>query len=72
MLEGGLLPVTHIANRLLDTSQFCEEWKEALVKPLIKKPSGDLEKKTNYRPVSNIGFISKVIKKVTLLQLTEH
>ena len=27
---------------------------------------------TNYRPVSNLGFISNVLKKVTLEQFTEH
>ena len=29
-----------------------------------KKPSGGVEK-TNYRPVSNLGFISKIVQKVT-------
>ena len=35
---GGCLPaLTHIINTSLETNQFCSEWKEALVKPLIKK-----------------------------------
>ena len=37
VLEGCLPALTHIINKSLDTSQFCNEWKEALVKPLIKK-----------------------------------
>ena len=56
VLEGCLPAITHIANSSIDTSSFCEEWKEAIVKPLIKKLSGGLVK-TNYRAVSNLGFI---------------
>ena len=48
----------YITNLSLETSEFCAEWKEAIVKPLIKKPSARLIKPT-YRPVSNLGFISK-------------
>ena len=70
VLEGCLPIVTHITNRSLDTNQFCEEWKETLVKPLIKTISRP--KKTNYRLVSNLGFISQVVEKVTLTQFTKH
>ena len=71
VLEGCLSAITHITNSSLDTSSFCEEWKEAIVKPLVKKASGGLVKR-NYRPVSNLGFISKVVEKVTLEQFMEH
>ena len=71
VLEGCLPAITHITNSSLDTSSFCEEWKEAIVKPLVKKPSGGLVK-TNYIPVSNLKFISKVAEKVTLGQFTKH
>ena len=36
VLEGCLPALTHTTNGSLDTNQFCEEWKEVLVKPLIK------------------------------------
>ena len=61
VLEGCLLAITHITNSSLDTSSFCEDWKGAIVKPLIRKLSGGLVK-TNYRPVCNLGFISKVVE----------
>ena len=64
VLEGCLPAITHIPNSSLDTSSFSEEWKEAIVKPLIKKPSGRLVK-TNNRPVGNLGFISKVRESYT-------
>ena len=44
---------------------------ETIVKPLVKKPSGQLVI-TNYRPVNNLGFISKAVENVTLEQFTEH
>ena len=46
VLEGCLPALTHIANRLLDTNQFCQEWQEALVKPLIKKSIRQARKNT--------------------------
>ena len=62
---GGCLPaLTHIINKALETNQFCSEWKEALVKPLIKKPTAGQEK-SNYRLASNLSFISKVAEMVT-------
>ena len=59
VLEGCLPATTHITNSSLDTSSFCEGWKEAIVEPLVKKLSGGIVK-TNYRPVHNLGFISKM------------
>ena len=61
----------HITDSSLDTSSFYEEWKEAIVEPLVKKLSGGLVK-TNYRLVSNLGLISNVGGKVTLEQLIKH
>ena len=44
------------------------DWKCALVKPLLKKP--DLEPVfNNFRPVSNLSFISKCAEKLVLQQL---
>ena len=45
-------------------------FKRALVSPLIKKPQLDLSILANYRPVSNLPFLSKVLEKVILVQLT--
>ena len=69
---GTILPsLAHIVNKSLNQGAFYNEWKEALVKPLVKKKSlGAI--KTNYRPVSNLQFISKIVAKVTLDQFTLH
>ena len=46
--------------------------KRALVKPLIKKPSVDKVNPKNYRPVSNLPYIGKLIEKAWIKQINEH
>ena len=40
--------------------------------PLLKKPSLDPENSGNYRPISNVPFLSTIIEKVVLAQLLKH
>ena len=42
------------------------------VRPLLKKPSLDQNMLKNYRAVSNLLFLSKLLERVVLLQLTDH
>ena len=46
--------------------------KTALVRPLLKKTGLDSDSLKNYRPISNLTFISKVIEKVVSERLNEH
>ena len=46
--------------------------KEAIVRPLLKKPTLDNTLLKNYRPISNLPFISKIIEKVVASQLKKH
>ena len=63
--------LTKIANLSINNGVFFEKWKSATVKPLIKSQSkGTIHQ--NYRPVSNLTFLSKVIEKITLNQFTQH
>ena len=48
-----------------------ETWKLATVRPLLKKIGLDLIDK-NYRPVSNLPFLSKVLEKAALDQFIAH
>ena len=65
-----LLPVlTQIVNNSLASGVFPSLFKTALVKPLLKKSSLDVNILKNYRPVSNLSFLSKIIEKVVLKQL---
>ena len=63
--EDLLKVVTHIVNLSFEENKFTEEWKEALLKPLLKKSNLDLELR-NYRPVSNLSFLPKVVENVAL------
>ena len=69
----SLVPhVTHVVNLSLSSGVFPQILKHALVKPLLKKSNLDSEIMKNYRPVSNIAFIGKVIEKVVAERLIRH
>ena len=68
-----LLPtITNLINLSLSTGSVPCDLKTAIVRPLLKKPSLDKEQLKNYRPVSNLPFLSKVLEKVVLAQLLSH
>ena len=68
-----LSPVlTAMVNQSLQKSSVAETLQKALVFPTIKNPYGDREALTNYRPVSNIPFLSKLLEKVVLGQLNDY
>ena len=47
-------------------------FKKAVVLPLLKKPDLDVEKLQNYRPVSNLIYISKLLEKVVANQIMDY
>ena len=63
--------ITDIVNSSLENG-LPTSLKGAYVSPLLKKPSLDKEQLNNYRPISNLPFISKLIEKVVAKQLSEH
>jgi hypothetical protein len=72
-IVDSLLPtITDIINKSVQTSVFPPALKHARVTPLLKKPSLDKSELKNYRPVSNLAFISKILEKAVLRQFTEH
>ena len=42
------------------------------MKPLLKKPNLDENELCNFRPVSNLSFMSKILEKLVLRQLLDH
>ena len=64
--------LTTLINASLASGQFPSQLKRAQVKPLLKKTGLDSTSLSNYRPVSNIPFLSKVMEKVVAKQLTTH
>ena len=64
--------ITQIMNNSLTTGVVPKSFKHALVKPLIKKPNMDPECLKNYRPVSNLPFLSKVLERIVLEYILAH
>jgi len=46
--------------------------KRATISPLLKRSGLDKEEIKNYRPISNLPFISKLIEKVVARRIEEH
>jgi len=46
--------------------------KTAIITPVVKKPGLDPEEPQNYRPISNLTFISKVIERIVTNQIKAH
>ena len=64
--------VTTIVNVSLSSGLVPSNFKQAVVVPLLKKPGLDCNDFKNYRPVSNLPFISKILEKAVLKQLQKH
>ncbi len=68
-----LLPViTQIINTSMEAGAVPDAFKTAVVKPHLKKPSLDSSAMKNYRPVSNLPFLSKILEKGVKSRLNEH
>ena len=61
--------VAEIINHSFNEEVFVASEKRALVRPLIKKDGLDIENLANYRPVSNLSFLSKIMERAILAQL---
>ena len=64
--------ISSIVNGSLQSGALPASFKEAMVLPLLKKPHLNTQDSNNYRPVSNLPFVSKVIEQVVASQLTAY
>ena len=71
-LDILITPITSIINASLEQGQCPNFFKQAHVTPILKKSSLDKEVFKNYRPVSNLNFISKILERVVAVQLQTH
>ena len=69
MFDSVSSHVLHIINTSLQTGVFPDAFKTAVVKPLLKKPNLDNNVLSNYRPISNLPFISKILEKIVSVQI---
>ena len=65
-------PITTIINLSLESGTFPLSFEEAHVIALLKNSNLPVNNLTNYRPASNLSFISKVIEKVVSNRLQAH
>ena len=56
-----LTSVSDLINLSFETGSFPSSLRDAVVVPIIKDRKGDVNQLKNYRPVSLINFLSKVI-----------
>lgn len=71
-LSSFITVLTLIVNLSLPTGEFCSNFKTAFVTPLLKKFDLDPSIFKNFRPVSNLSFVSKLIERLVSIQLQEH
>ena len=65
-----ITPITDIINISMETSTFPQNFKEAHIRPLLTYlPKNELK---DYRPVSNLSFISKILEKIVANRPQAH
>ena len=71
-LDILITSITDIINISMETSTFTPNFKEAHVRPLLEKSYFPKNELKNYRPVSNLSFISKILEKILANRLQAH
>ena len=64
------IPLTRIINNSITEGKFPDIWKIGVVTPVLKK--GSPLDKNNYRPVSCLSVLSKVLEKIVCEQITVY
>ena len=71
--ESTLLPtLTSIVNLSLQSACMPGQLKEAMVRPKLKKESLDFQEYSNFRPISNLKFVSKIIERAVAVQVKNY
>ncbi len=64
--------ITELVNKSLLAGFLPPCQKTAVVRPILKKAGADPTVMSNYRPISNLSFLSKLIERVVVKQLTTY
>ena len=62
--------ILHLVNTSISTQTFPDAWKVAIVTPILK--SGDPQNPGNFRPISILPALSKILEKVVCSQLSSY
>ena len=71
-LDSIIPSLTDLFNSSLASGIFPQCLKSALVTPILKKRCLDHNDLNNYRPVSNLCFIAKILEKLVLSQVSSY
>ena len=61
--------IAYLANLSFTQSKFPEQLKTGCVRPVLKKAGQDINDANNYRPITNLGNLSKVLEQLAMIQL---
>ena len=62
----------HIVNLSLQSGVFPNSLKHGIISPILKSPSCDTEIHNNFRPVTTLTFLSKLLEKAAHSQITAY
>jgi len=64
--------ITRLANMSLQAGTFPARFTSAQVLPLLKKAGLDRSSPANYRPISNLSTVSKILERLVQARLRPH
>ena len=64
-------PMTKLFNKSLSEGIFPNTWKTAIIKPIFKN-KGSPSNPTNYRPISLLSCMSKILEKIVFNKIYKH
>jgi len=64
--------IMRLANLSFSDGVFPTSFKVAQITPLLKKPDLDSTVLSNFRPISNLNNISKILEKLFLVRIVDH
>ena len=64
--------ITHMANTSIVAGRFSSTWKAGLVTPLLKKRGLDAGDFKDFRPITNLTTLSKMLERLALARLKSH
>ena len=64
--------LTHLINSSITSGVVPRSMKHAIVTPVLKKANLDPDNLTNYRPISNLSFASKLLERHVAHCLLDH
>ena len=71
--KSTLPPIlTNMVNMSLQSAFIPATLKEAMIKPKLKKDNLDFKDYPNFRPISNLKVVSKIIEKTVSSQLSDY